>query len=279
MRAVVLLVMVSGVGCVADFGGLLDPGCAEDTDCDPPPAGTTCIDSRCDNGGCILEVRACDDGNACTSDACDVDTDECINDVLPDGTECAANALCAAGACECVDGFDDCDDEPGCEAHLASDPKHCHECDFECPPGQSCINAACGTCADDEDCDDSRSCTANLCGGNGACSNPVLDDACLIAGQCRTAGERSPDTRCQSCQPAVSQSTWSDAPDGTGCDDGNPCAVCREGACREDDGGDTDCCRAPHCRDALGSCRLPGALECVGADGQCCVATLCSCVG
>jgi hypothetical protein len=271
MRTAVLLVMISAVGCVADFGGLLDPGCAEDTDC--PSVDAPCIDARCDDGGCTLAVRACDDGNACTSDACDVDTDECVFEVRADGTECAANAVCEAGACNCVDGFDDCDGEPGCEAHLGSDPKHCHRCDFECPPGQACIDADCRACNPDDpdDCNDGRTCTANICAASGECNHPILDDACLISGQCRAAGELRLENRCQSCQPEVSQTAWSNVRDGTACDDANPCAVCQGGECKDLEGADTDCCRPPHCRDASGACRLPGALECVGNDGRCCL--------
>jgi hypothetical protein len=266
-------------GCVADFDGLLEPGCTQDEDC--PSVAAPCIDSRCDDGGCLLEVRSCDDGNACTMDRCDSGSDECVHDELPDGTECEANAVCAAGTCECIDGFDDCDDEPGCEAHLASDPKHCHRCDFECPAGQSCIQAMCGTCTDDGDCDDLKVCTIDACLMDGTCQHSLEDDACLISGQCREAGELRTDNRCQSCQPDVSQGTWTNVRDGTACDEANPCAVCQEGVCKESDGGDTDCCRPPHCRDFLGICRLPMDGECLDANGMCCSAANlggCECV-
>jgi hypothetical protein len=279
MRTAVLLVMIFGVGCVADFSTLLEPACTTDEECPPPPGASPCIDARCQDGTCTYGLRVCNDGNPCTSGSCNEDTDECVFQDLPDGTECEANALCEAGTCTCIDGFDDCDDEPGCEAHLASDPKHCHRCDFECEPGQSCINASCGTCIDAGDCDDGKACSLDECLMDGTCQNTLEDDACLISGQCRTEREVNPAEQCQACLPSTSQTSWTNRPDGEPCNDGDPCTIddrCEGGECR----GRPQTCCFPSCVDALsGSCRPPNATECVGPDGRCCVAALCACVG
>jgi hypothetical protein len=280
-----LAAALAAAGCVADFSSLLEPSCTTDEECPPPPGASPCIDARCQDGTCTFGLRVCNDGNPCTSGSCDVDTDACVFQDLPDGTECEANALCGAGTCTCIDGFDDCDDEPGCEAHLASDPKHCHRCDFECAPGQSCINAVCGTCTYDEDCDDSRSCTANLCGGSGECSNPILQNACLISGQCRTDRQRNPSDQCQACLPGTSQSSWTTLPNGETCDDGDPCTIddrCEEGRCfgkvQDDCAG---ICAFPNCRGESGECRSVGLSECVNAFGACCnyLVMDCLCIG
>jgi hypothetical protein len=270
-----------GAACAVDFDGLRAEECERDEEC-APPGGAACIDARCDEGRCIVAVRSCDDGNPCTMDQCDVATDECVNAPLADGTECAANATCTGGECGCIEGFDNCDGEPGCEANLASDPKHCHRCDFECDPGQSCINSLCGSCADNDDCDDGRACTIDECISDGACDHTLEDDACLIAGQCRTALEVDPNNACRSCQPDASQGGWTDRRDGTPCDDDNPCAVCEGGECVEPQDVDDACCAPPHCRGALGECRLPTGTECLGTDGRCCMPGLlpgaCDCI-
>jgi hypothetical protein len=271
LPAVVVILAVGG-GCVADFDGLLEPGCMSDEDC--PSVGAPCIDARCDNGGCSLEVRACDDGNTCTQGSCDVSLDECVFQDRPDGYECEANALCESGTCTCIDGFDDCDDEPGCEAHLASDPKHCHRCDFECPPGQSCIQAVCGTCSDDGECDDSKTCTVDACLMDGTCQHTLAANACLISGECRTEGQRNPNNQCLECVPGVSQTSWTALRDGETCNDGNDCTIddrCEGGVCRgklQDDCASF--CLPPNCRDFLGICRPPVDGECLDANGMCC---------
>jgi hypothetical protein len=214
-----------------------------------------------------------------------VNTDECVFQDQPDGYECEANALCESGTCTCIDGFDDCDDEPGCEAHLASDPKHCHRCDFECPPGQACIQAMCGTCTDVGDCDDGKACTLDECLTDGTCQSTLEANACLIGGQCRTERQLNPSNPCQYCDPSTSQASWTNLPEGETCNDGNDCTIddrCEEGVCRgklQDDCASI--CAAPNCRDLLGACRPPVDGECLDANGTCCIggdAGGCECV-
>ncbi len=57
---------------------------------------------------------------------------------------------------------------------------------------------------------------------------------CRIGGRLFGAGALDPDNACQSCQPGVSTTAWTNVANGTACDDGNACTandVCAGGAC------------------------------------------------
>jgi MYXO-CTERM domain-containing protein len=102
--------------------------------------------------------------------------------------------------------------------------------------------------------DDGLSCTSDVCQG-GACTHPLQANACLIAGACHPAGAPEPGVDCASCQPALSTSSWSPAPNGAACtSDGIAChqAVCASGACTHPI--------------AAGSCYING--NCIAAGAQ-----------
>jgi hypothetical protein len=54
---------------------------------------------------------------------------------------------------------------------------------------------------------------------------PDLASACVINGTVYPAGAVNPATSCQSCQPATSTTSWTNAPAGTSCDTGRVCAT------------------------------------------------------
>ncbi|NUQ75807.1 MAG: S8 family serine peptidase [Polyangiaceae bacterium] len=76
--------------------------------CDMPakPDGTACDDGiactagdTCELGVCTAGATNCPTPDAChTGGACDIDTGNCVFDILPDGTPCPGGA-CKAGAC------------------------------------------------------------------------------------------------------------------------------------------------------------------------------------
>jgi hypothetical protein len=89
----------------------------------------------------------------------------------------------------------------------------------------------------DEDatlCDDGVGCTANECLGAAGCTNPIVDDFCVIDGACQVQDAPNPDNiQCESCQPFSSTSDWTMSNGGV-CDDGNPCTdndMCSAGTC------------------------------------------------
>ncbi|HBQ12420.1 MAG TPA: hypothetical protein DEF51_15155 [Myxococcales bacterium] len=131
---VVCCLLVSGCAFIDDFSRFeVDPNRADAGDAGTPP------DARViDAPGCVARPETCNGED----DDCDGTTDE-------EPTECSfPNGLvgCVAGSCEmteCVGGFEDCTDEPGCETDPTSDPEHCGGCGMACLTGQVCATSGC----------------------------------------------------------------------------------------------------------------------------------------
>ena len=146
--------------------------------------------------GCTTE--SCNDGNACTTDAC-----------LPDGT-------CAHTVVDCNDGnactIDSCDPAGGCVAAPA-DGIPCEDGN-ECTDDDVCCVGMCrgtpiaGCCLDAGDCDDDNACSTDVC-SNHACSNTPV--ACADADPCVVGF----------CDPTTGECDG--AP--VSCDDGNACTI------------------------------------------------------
>jgi formylglycine-generating enzyme required for sulfatase activity len=203
-----------GIGCDADgssctvgdkcAGGICTQGatatcndanpCTQDA-CDPAlgctflPVSATCTDGsactegdKCADGQCVGGSPVpCDDGNACTSDACDLATG-CTATALADGSGCDADSsactfgdACLAGQCKpgkalsCSDGsactVDSCDPALGCVSlpisGTCTDGNGCTEGDV-CKDGQ-CVGGIPATCDDDNPCT-ADGCEKGLCG-------------------------------------------------------------------------------------------------------------------
>ncbi|MGC4118594.1 MAG: hypothetical protein QM765_29360 [Myxococcales bacterium] len=65
--------------------------------------------------------------------------------------------------------------------------------------------------------------------GNGICTEGLCGDGCGIAGKFYAAGATSPANACQSCQPDLATTQFTDRADGAACSDGQ---VCSAGKCR-----------------------------------------------
>lgn len=96
-----------GESCTADVcsGG----ACTHPPANEGKPCGATkdCSDFRCSGGKCVEKPFAAgagcpDDGDTCTSDACD-GQGSCAHDTVPDGTECT-HAITALGSAKCFGG-------------------------------------------------------------------------------------------------------------------------------------------------------------------------------
>lgn len=206
-------------------GGGGDAGNAECQTAEDCGGGVgACLDARCEDGQCIVSVRRCDDGKPCTQDLCDPERDECMHIPTNPGGECAANATCDGEDCKCAEGFEDCDDQPGCEANLALDTNHCGQCDNACDGATpSCLGGSCGACQVAEDCPpDARACSGDPVCMAGVCSYPLAPDTCLIDGQCRTANQADPSNPCRVCRPSASTTAWT-VRTGESCNDGLFC--------------------------------------------------------
>lgn len=157
---------------------------------------------------------ACDDANPCTADSCNADG-TCQHATLSDGVACSGtnkcfqSYACHGGTC------------------TAAAPVVCSAMD-QCHAAGTC-NAATGTCSnptqpDGTACNDGNACTqtdkcqAGTCGG----TNPIT---CAALDQCHVAG---------TCNPTTGACSAPTKPDGTVCNDGNPCTqtdTCQGGAC------------------------------------------------
>ncbi len=230
----------------------------------PLPAGTSCADANVCNGAEMCNgVGVCapgtplavDDGNPCTTDACDPTTGvshkpsavgtSCSDGNVCNGAEtCNATASCVAGTPLVVDDGNPCTVD-ACSAST----------------GVTHVPAAAGT-----GCSDGNACNgAEACNGSGACTAgtpPVLDDG-------------NPCTK-DTCDPVLGVA-HAPVDSGTSCSDGNSCngvEICSaSGACAAgtplvlDDGNP---CTADVCDPVLGVTHLPVANGTSCGDGNAC---------
>ncbi len=240
-------------------GVCLDPGCAlfcvpapetcnqHDDDCDgqtdeglPGCCFPACAGRECGDDGCGGSCGACDDGDACTADACEPVSGQCTHVArsCDDASACTFDGCDpSSGLCLFVpvpDGLP-CDDADACTRLDACGAGVCvGSAPVTCPapgpcglPGQ--CDPATGACdepamPDGLPCDDADACTlVDACLG-GACvgSSPV---SCRAPGPCELA---------VTCDPATGACDVTFAPAGQPCDDGDGCtgvSSCSAGVC------------------------------------------------
>lgn len=159
LGAVVLAVALGAAGCLA-VPSLDDSGryaCELDTDC---PTGWACWERTDGSRRCLDRVEcaslgdvACDDGEVCTVDVCDMDLATCTHRI-------DVGAACAPG---------------GCDASAVYTPPSV------CDAGGACVATA------GEPCDDDDACTRDVCDADrGGCLHlPDLGLGCGVAGTWR----------------------------------------------------------------------------------------------
>ena len=156
-------------------------------------------------GGCLENCEIlCDDGDACTIDACDPVTGECLVDHPP--VDCDDGLLCTT---------DSCDPGAGCiyTPVTCTPPDLCTITACSEADGGACIETpvACGV---DEVCDPDT----------GLCTDPCSGVVCEPSEQCLVSPGTCSEGEC----------FFDPAPDGTACDDGDPATAadhCLAGAC------------------------------------------------
>ena len=118
-------------------------------------------------------------------------------------------------------------------------------------------------CAAAADCDDGLACTTDTCGDDGACAWTIDAGSCLIGGACYSDGDAGA-SACVQCDPAASQTAWTDAGEGDACDDGDACTkadVCdADGVCVSgpvDPCDDGEPCTADGCEPSTGCTHAP----------------------
>ena len=183
--------------CPADASAPDGTSCSDDDAC---TFGDVCLAGGCTPGAPV----SCDDGNECTTDACDPATG-CENDPVADGTTCddgnACNTgdACEAGLCLPSSGLD-CDDADPCTVDACDANGGCtHAAAPEgtpCSDGDACtVNDACavGACAGQPfSCDDGNECTVDACSAANGCTNESVPDATPCQGGACGAGVCEP---------------------------------------------------------------------------------------
>ncbi|MEY3014431.1 MAG: hypothetical protein RIT45_3166, partial [Pseudomonadota bacterium] len=162
------------------------------------------------------QPAACDDGDACTTDACSALVG-CQSKPVANGTPCDDGDACTTGdACgnngcagsgDCDDGnpctADVCAQDTGCQHFPTTDP--CDDGD-PCTKGEACSGGACVSgpknpfcCEKDADCDDGDGCSIDSCDGGG-CKRTALPCA-ADANVCTL--ERCLGSGCSSANPGA----------------------------------------------------------------------------
>jgi alpha-tubulin suppressor-like RCC1 family protein len=210
------------------------------------PDGTLCNDGDactqadvCEGGKCVgTEPVACGLADQChKTGMCDPTTGVCSNPNQPDGTSCTdGNACTQTDACQvgvCV----------GANPVKCGASDQCHNMGACDPTTGACSNPA---KADGTGCDDGNACTqVDSCQG-GACTGSRWV-VCGASDQCHATGV---------CNPATGACSNPAVPDGTGCNDGNPCTqtdICRAGLCVGT--SPVSCAAVDQCHDA-GTCDI-----------------------
>ena len=116
---------------------------------------------------------------------------------------------------------------------------------------------------------DAQCCAGLVCGPAGPSINNATTQCqpgCRIAGIFRSPGALNPANACQSCQPAVSTTAWTNVANGTTCNDGNACTqtdTCQSGVCTGSNpvvcAASDQCHVAGTCNPATGRCSNPNA--------------------
>lgn len=191
--------------------------CKPGKGCVYPPVGpsvaVTCTDDSactekddCVEGTCLGEALGCDDGESCTTDACDPKTG-CTHTpteaACSDGDACTEDDTCASGTCKsgqkanCDDGnactIDLCKPAAGC-VHLPTQSPCCTGQTSICDDGNPCTTDLCdpktsgcskkfntAICNDSDACTTKDTCAAGKCAGKvSSCDdkNACTSDAC-----------------------------------------------------------------------------------------------------
>ncbi|MSP93106.1 MAG: hypothetical protein EXR79_15120 [Myxococcales bacterium] len=233
----------------------------------------------CDTGACTGTLIVCDDGNPCTTDACD-DAKGCsavtTAGACSDGNACTGGDVCKAGACE-PGAAKACDDGDGCTLDT------CAAASGEC--ANKAVVGCGGNCAAATDCDDGNPCSTDAC-TEGLCqvsANAVACDdkePCTAKDTCKAGSCQGAPLLCDDQNPCTTDACEAgkgcDAvPNSVACSDGSACTVgdqCGGGSCQP--GAPLTCddknpCTTETCNKADGKC-VPTANTAPCSDGSAC---------
>ena len=213
-----------GSACVEDIN-LGAVGCKDNIECG--------VDRRCENnvcctdddGECCRSDDICDDGNPCTDDVC-LPSYHCAHLPLPPGAACDENDLFCdgTGTCDesgvCRQGAPPCAETVACRTGAS-----CDEQTDTCVPGLPNPDAEGNTCSSALFCLNGR---AKVCDSLGRCIDPAPEEGSPCAldsdGACTL----------NTCDEGAQSCTVENLPNGSPCNDGDPCTgdnICQDGVC------------------------------------------------
>ena len=279
-----------GNGCVQTELAM-PPGvtcCAGDGDCDDDVSGTLDLCVGGPPGACAsvpgpafcTSTIACDDGDPCTTDACDPALQQCTHQ---------ASATCCASDSACSDGdlctVDTCDLATGQCSHVAV--AECCHVNAECSDGNPCTVDSCsaggvchnvptaGCCVSGGDCADGDPCSLDDCVA-GSCVSAPAPGCCLTDADCPTVGACTAGVCIQGLCGAVSVAGC--CAGDTDCADGNPCTVdvCKPNVmqCAHIGAQISGCCASGADCAAEAWCTSEHKCEALGEVGGACVSDL-----
>lgn len=155
---------------------------ADGTACDDSDACTT---NACSDGACVGVKKTCNDGSACTDDSCDP-TDGCIfapnTGACDDLNACTLGDTCAASVCM-AGAVTACDDGNACTLSDVCAGGACAGVTKDCTDGNVCTDDGCAGASgcvhvnNTASCDDGNACSAAEACALGVCSSsPVTCD-------------------------------------------------------------------------------------------------------
>jgi len=233
-------------------------GCVHVDNTAPCSDGNACTaQDHCGDGACLPGPQiVCDDGNPCTTDACDLLVG-CVFSAASgdcdDGNECTIGDFCLGGKCTYAAPLL-CDDENPCTDDACLPLSGCVSKNNSgaCTDGDPCtVNDYCagGKCISGaaQTCEDGNPCTADLCAPNGTCLHSPIPGKCSDNNVC-TAGDHCSQGACvfdsvdncdddnvctaDLCDPVVG--CTHKVKEQNPCDDGNVCTYgdnCHLGGC------------------------------------------------
>ncbi len=253
----------------------------------PCDDSTLCTSAdNCASGACKGTLIACDDGNPCTTDSCDLAKGCTSTDFVggcSDGNGCTEGDACKASAC-LPGSAKSCDDGDGCTLDT------CNKINGEC--GHAAIVGCGGNCNTGADCNDSNPCTDDTCAGgkcqvapnSQACDDKELctqSDLCaggVCAGSQLGCDDKNPCT-IDTCDPTAG---CAHQPSSLGCEDGNACTVgdvCAGGACKPGPGAtcdDGNVCTSDACDPKTGVCASTNNTAPCNDNNACTVGDMCA---
>ena len=186
--------------------------CDDDNACS---SGDACWQGTCIGGG----KPACNDGNACTNDACNSKTGctyTANSKLCSDGSACTVGDSCSGGACKPGSTIT-CDDKNPCTTDSCAPSVGCVFVNnsLACNDASSCTDydvCAGGKCAGTaKNCDDKNLCTTDTCDDKTGCAYANNTAGCSDGNPC-TVKDACTGGKCAGGKP-------------NSCDDGNPCTA------------------------------------------------------